>query len=71
MQLFILHFDSNAGLSRAFQLLLESSDVVSCVVESEHGRIRFHAPAPPAEKLLEEIYLHGELRWCSRHALAG
>ena len=71
MKLFILHFDTHGDLTRAFDKILESVDVISCVIESEDRGIRFHAPEAPAEKLIERIYMDGGLTWCARVPLVG
>ena len=67
MRVYILSFDSRPSLTRAFDAVLSSSDVESCMIEAERERIRFTAPPKAAEKLVERIYLHGGMRWCSRH----
>ena len=66
---FILHFENEADLSRAFDRILASPDVESCVVEADQTRVRFFAPAAPAGKLIERIYQDRGLLWCSRHGL--
>ena len=68
--LYILHFGNHGDLSRAFDRVLASPDVDSCVVESESSRLRFFGAEAPAEKLVELIYQEGGLVWCSRHRLS-
>ncbi len=68
MRVYILSFDSRPSLTRAFDAVLSSPDVESCMIEAERERIRFMAPLAAAEKLLEEIYQQGGMRWCSRHS---
>ena len=69
MQIYLLHFDSGPNLTRAFDTILSSSDVESCMVESGSNRIRFLAPRPAAEKIIERIYQDRGLLWCSRHGV--
>ena len=69
MRVYILSFDSRPTLTRAFDAVLASPDVSSCMIEAERERIRFTAPVAAAEKLVERIYLHGGMRWCSRHVV--
>lgn len=67
MRVYILRFQSEARLHGAFDRVLGSPHVASCMVESSEARIRFLAPAAAADALVEEIYLEGGLIWCSRH----
>jgi hypothetical protein len=67
MRVYILRFQSASRLHGAFDRVLGSSHVASCMVESAEARIRFLAPAPAGDALVEEIYLEGGLVWCSRH----
>jgi hypothetical protein len=67
MKVYILRFDTRPALTRAFDTLLASPDVGSCMIEAASHRIRFMAPDKPAEKLVEQIYRGGGLIWCSRH----
>ena len=67
MRVYVLHLDGPTSLSRAFDLVLESPDAASCMIEPELERIRFLAPKAPADALVERIYLDGGLLWCSRH----
>ena len=55
MQVYILTFDSRPSLTRAFDAVLSSPDVDSCMIEADRTRIRFMAPLAAAEKLLEQI----------------
>ncbi len=67
MRVYVLELRGVPALTRAFDRLMESSHVASCLIEPESGRIRFLAPAKAADALVEEIYLEGGLGWCSRH----
>jgi len=67
MRVYILRFLNESRLHGAFDRVLESPDVASCMVESAEGRIRFLAPALAADALVEAIYQEGGLVWCSRH----
>jgi hypothetical protein len=67
MRVYILRFHSESRLHGAFDRVIESPDVASCMVESAEGRIRFLAPAQAADALVEAIYQEGGLVWCSRH----
>ena len=67
MRVYILRFRSEARLHEAFDRVLGSPHVASCMVESVDSRIRFLAPAAAADALVEAIYLAGGLIWCSRH----
>lgn len=70
MRVYILRFGNEARLQNAFDRVLESPHVASCMVESSEARIRFLAPAAAADALVEDIYLEGGLVWCSRHDVA-
>jgi hypothetical protein len=67
MRVYILRFRSDARLQDAFDRVLGSPHVASCMVETPEARLRFLAPAAAADALVEEIYLEGGLVWCSRH----
>ncbi len=69
MRVYVLTFDSRPSLTRAFDAVLTSPEVASCMIEAEQIRIRFVAPVDHAEKIVERIYLDGGLVWCSRHAV--
>jgi hypothetical protein len=67
MRVTVLVFSDAAQLARAFDRVLDSPEVASCLVEPEHVRIRFLSQ-PGAEKpLVDTIYAEGGLRWCTRH----
>lgn len=68
LAIFVLRLESSDQLEDAYARLSESSDVESCIVESDRLQIRFAAPEPAAESLIERIYLGGGLVWSSRHA---
>jgi hypothetical protein len=70
MRVYVLHLKGPAAVSRAFERLMASSRIGSCLVEPEHDRVRFLAPRELAEAIVERIYLEGGLVWCSRHDLA-
>jgi hypothetical protein len=70
MPVYVLHLKGPAAVSRAFECLMTSSRIGSCLVEREHNRVRFLAPRKLADAIVERIYLEGELVWCSRHGLA-
>ncbi len=70
MRVYVLHIDSPGLLTRAFDRILASSRVASCMVEPEQMRVRFLAPSDCADRLVERIYAEGGLRWCSRHDVA-
>ena len=69
MRLCVLRFENAQDLTRAFDRVLASPDVDSCVVEWEEHRILFQAPAEGAAELAERVYLDGGLLWCSHHDL--
>jgi hypothetical protein len=64
-----LHFTTVDELQRSFREVLESEFVEDCLVEPDALRLRFLAPPRSAEGVVERIYLHGGLSWCSRHPL--
>lgn len=70
LRVYVLRFDCRTSLTRAFDRVLVSPEVESCMIEAEHTRIRFLAPAKEAEALVERIYRDGGLLWCSRHELS-
>jgi hypothetical protein len=67
MRVYILRFANESRLHGAFDRVLESQHVASCMIEAPEARIRFLAPARAADALVEQIYLEGGLVWCSRH----
>jgi hypothetical protein len=67
VRVYILRFRSQSRLNSAFDLVLSSPHVASCMIESNEARLRFLAPARAADALVEHIYLEGGLVWCSRH----
>jgi hypothetical protein len=69
MRVYVLELRGSAALTRAFDRVMDSRHVASCLIEPESGRIRFVAPARAADALVEQIYLEGGLGWCSRHDL--
>jgi hypothetical protein len=69
MRVYVLHLRGSAALTRAFDRVMESRHVASCLVEPESGRIRFLAPRRAAEAIVELIYSEGGLTWCSQHDL--
>jgi hypothetical protein len=70
MRVYVLRLKGPEAVSRAFERLMASSRLGSCLVEPEHDRVRFLAPRKLAEAMVERIYLEGELVWCSGHDLA-
>ena len=44
MRVYVLHLKGPAAVSRAFERLMASSRIGSCLVEPEHNRVRFLAP---------------------------
>jgi hypothetical protein len=66
-----LQFKDLAHLTRSVNELLDAEGVEDCLIEAEDLRLRFVAPRRLADALLERIYLHGGLTWCSRHGLDG
>jgi hypothetical protein len=67
MRVYVLHLRGVAALTRAFDLVMESRHVASCLIEPERARIRFLAPGKAADRLVEHIYHEGGLTWCSQH----
>jgi len=67
MRVYILRFANESRLHGAFDRVIESPHVASCMIEAPESRIRFLAPARAADALVERIYLEGGLIWCSRH----
>ena len=64
-----LHFANEAELTRSLGEVLESAFVEDCLVEPAELRLRFLAPPKSAARVVERIYLHGGLTWCSRHPI--
>ena len=62
-----MHFENLGRLTRAFDRVLEHSDVESSMIEPDGMRLRFLGPRALGERLVEEIYEDGGLVWCSRH----
>ncbi len=69
MRVYVLHFENLGRLTRAFDLVLEDSDVESSMIEPEHLRLRFVGPGALTDRLVEKIYQDGGLTWCGRHDL--
>ena len=69
MRVYVLLFETPAALTRAFDLVLERDDLMSCAVEPEQSRLRFLAPRKIGDELVQRIYLDGGLSWCSRHGV--
>jgi hypothetical protein len=67
MRVYVLHFDGPSSLGRAFDVVLESPDASSCMIEPQQERIRFLAHKVAANALVERIYEDGGLVWCSRY----
>jgi len=67
MRVYVLVFRGAPALTRAFDRVMESRHVASCLIEPESGRIRFLAPPRAADALVEQIYAEGGLTWCSQH----
>jgi len=67
MRVYILILRGAPALTRAFDRVMESRHVASCLIEPETGRIRFLAPRKAADALVERIYEEGGLTWCSQH----
>jgi hypothetical protein len=67
MRVYILRFDKESRLHSAFDLVLSSPHVASCMIEAPQSRLRFLAPVRAADALVQHIYLEGGLIWCSRH----
>jgi hypothetical protein len=69
MRVYVIHLRGAAALTRAFERVMESRHVASCLIEPERGRIRFLAPPKAADAIVEQIYHEGDLTWCSQHDL--
>ncbi len=69
MQVFDLHFTSEASLLEGFRRAQDRSAVDSCTLEIDQLRMRLIAPREDAQHLAQRIYLDGGLRWCSGHAI--
>ncbi len=69
MRVYVLHFASPGQMTRAFDRIIASDRVASCMVEANEVRLRFLAPQPVADALVQRVYLEGGLTWCSRHDL--
>ena len=67
MRVYVLMLRGAPALTRAFDRVMESQHVASCLIEPESGRIRFLAPPRAADALVEQIYDEGGLTWCSRY----
>jgi hypothetical protein len=67
MRVYVLVLRGAPALTRAFDRVMESRHVASCLIEPESGRIRFLAPPKAADALVEQIYEEGGLTWCSQH----
>jgi hypothetical protein len=67
MRVYVLMLRGAPALTRAFDRVMESRHVASCLIEPESGRIRFLAPPKAADELVEQIYEDGGLTWCSQH----
>ncbi len=70
MRVYVLHFSGRSELSRAFDRLMQSDEVASCMLELAVVRLRFLAPPKSADALVERIYEDGGLVWCSRHDIS-
>jgi hypothetical protein len=69
MRVYVLHFENMGRLTRAFDLVLEDSQVESSMIEPERLRLRFIGPRDLTDRLVEKIYQDGGLVWCGRHDL--
>ena len=69
MRVYVLTFGNKSDLARAFDRVLEDPQVASCMIEPEHGRLRFLGPTDLTDRLVERIYQDGGLSFCSRHDL--
>jgi hypothetical protein len=69
MRVYVLHFASPGLMTLAFDRIIASDRVASCMVEPNEVRLRFLAPARVADALVQRVYLEGGLTWCSRHDL--
>ena len=70
MRLFDLRFTNRARLLAGFRTAQGRESVDSCSLDIGRLRMSFVAPRQRAEALIQQIYLDGGLRWCSRHELA-
>ena len=55
MRVYVLHLKGPAAVSRAFERLMASSRIDSCLVEPEHDRVRFRAPRKQAPVTLRGV----------------
>lgn len=71
IELFVyqLRFDEPRRLEEAFHSLMDVEDLEACSIEPEQQSLRFMAPSDLGGKLVEQMYHHGGLRWCSRHPI--
>jgi len=67
MRVYVLILRGAPALTRAFDRVMESRAVASCLIEPLQGRIRFLASREAADQLVERIYEEGGLTWCSQH----
>jgi hypothetical protein len=67
MRVYVLHFENMGRLTRAFDRVLEDSEVESSMIEPKGLRLRFLGPRALTDRLVERIYQDGGLVWCSRH----
>ncbi len=65
MQVFDLHFTTEASLLEGFRLAQDRPAMDSCTLEIDQLRMRLVMPRKEAEYLAQRIYLDGGLRWCS------
>lgn len=68
MRVYLMRFDSDEALNRAFGCLMDSDAVASSLVGPEPRQLRFMAKEPDAAPLVHQIYLQGGLIWCTAHA---
>lgn len=71
IELFVyeLRFDEPRRLEEAFHTLMDVEDLEACSIEPDEQALRFMAPTDLGAKLVEQMYHHGGLRWCSRHPI--
>ena len=67
MRVYLMRFDSDEALNRAFGLVMDAGKVQSSLVGPEPRQLRFMAQRPDAEPLVQRIYLEGGLTWCTAH----
>jgi hypothetical protein len=67
MRLYVIRFANVVTLTRAFERLMDSERVASCMIEPQERRLRFLAPVDHADAMLHHFYSEGGLVWCSRH----